>query len=82
MRDTSDMAKRPPPFEESLNELEQLVERMEQGNLPLEEALKLFERGIQLTRTCQKALKEAEQKVQILLEENGEPLLKPFTDES
>jgi exodeoxyribonuclease VII small subunit len=76
------MAKKPPNFEESLAELEQLVERMEQGNLPLEDALKLFERGIQLTRACQKSLKEAEQKVRILVEENGEPTLKPFTDES
>jgi exodeoxyribonuclease VII small subunit len=76
------MAKKALHFEESLAELEQLVERMEQGNLSLEEALKSFERGIQLTRTCQKALQEAEQKVRILLEENGEPILKPFTDES
>lgn len=76
------MAKKAPHFEESLAELEQLVERMEQGNLPLEEALKLFERGIQLTRTCQKSLQAAEQKVRILLEEHGEPTLKPFTDES
>ena len=76
------MVKKAVRFEESLAELEQLVERMEQGNLPLEESLKLFERGVQLTRACQKALKEAEQKVQILLEENGEPTLQPFTDES
>jgi exodeoxyribonuclease VII small subunit len=76
------MAKKTLHFEESLAELEKLVERMEQGNLPLEEALKLFERGIQLTRASQKALQEAEQKVRILLEENGEPILKPFTDES
>ncbi len=76
------MVKKAVPFEESLAELEQLVERMEQGNLALEESLKLFERGVQLTRTCQKALKEAEQKVHILLEENGEPTLHPFTDES
>ncbi|MCF7968813.1 MAG: exodeoxyribonuclease VII small subunit [Methylococcaceae bacterium] len=75
------MAKKPPPFEESLSELEQLIERMEQGNLPLEESLQLFERGVQLTRSCQKSLKEAEQKVSILLEENGEPTLKPFTDD-
>jgi exodeoxyribonuclease VII small subunit len=75
------MAKKTPTFEESLAELEHLVERMEQGNLPLDESLKLFERGIQLTRGCQKALQEAEQKVRILLEENGEPTLKPFTDE-
>jgi exodeoxyribonuclease VII small subunit len=76
------MVKKTVPFEESLAELEQLVERMEQGNLALEESLKLFERGVQLTRTCQKALKEAEQKVHVLLEENGEPTLQPFNDES
>lgn len=76
------MAKKPPNFEESLAELEQLVERMEQGSLPLEEALKLFERGIQLTRASQAALQAAEQKVRVLLEKNGEPTLKPFTDES
>ena len=75
------MVKKAFQFEESLAELEQLVERMEQGNLPLEESLKLFERGVQLTRSCQKALKDAEQKVQVLLEENGEPTLKPFADE-
>lgn len=75
------MARKSTHFEESIAELEQLVERMEQGNIPLEEALKLFERGVQLTRTCQNALKEAEQKVRVLLEENGEPTLKPFTDD-
>jgi len=82
LRAFSPMVKKSVPFEESLAELEQLVERMEQGNLALEESLKLFERGVQLTRTCQKALKEAGQKVSILLEENGEPILKPFNDES
>ena len=76
------MVKKIVPFEESLAELEQLVERMEQGNLGLEESLKLFERGVQLTRSCQKALKEAEQKVQILMADNGEPTLQPFNDES
>lgn len=53
-------------FEESLNELETLVESMEQGELSLEDSLKSFERGIILTRTCQQALKAAEQKVEIL----------------
>jgi exodeoxyribonuclease VII small subunit len=76
------MVKKTFRFEEALSELEQLVERMEQGNLPLEESLKLFEHGVQLTRACQKALKEAEQKVQILLESDGELTLQPFTDES
>jgi exodeoxyribonuclease VII small subunit len=77
----SRMVKKVPRFEASLAELEQLVERMEQGNLPLEEALKLFERGVQLSRSCQSALKEAEQKVRILLEQNGVSTLKPFTTE-
>lgn len=75
------MVKKAFSFEDSLAELEKLVERMEEGSLPLDESLKLFERGIQLTRACQKALKEAEQKVQILQEQNGEPTLQPFTDE-
>jgi exodeoxyribonuclease VII small subunit len=48
-----------PAFEKSLKELEALVAKMEQGNLSLEESLQHFERGIQLTRTCQQALKEA-----------------------
>lgn len=68
-------------FEESLAELEQLVDQMEQGELSLEDSLKSFERGVALTRTCQKALQEAEQKVQILLEKNGTQTLEPFTDE-
>ncbi len=59
-------------FEKSLDELEDLVERMEQGDSSLEDSLKDFERGIELTRNCQTALTEAEQKVQILLKKNGE----------
>ena len=68
-------------FEDSLAELEQLVERMEQGDITLEDSLKSFERGVTLTRTCQKALQEAEQKVQLLLEKKGQQTLEPFTDE-
>jgi exodeoxyribonuclease VII small subunit len=58
-------------FEKSLDELEGLVDRMEQGDSSLEDSLKDFERGIELTRNCQTALAEAEQKVQILLKKNG-----------
>ena len=58
-------------FEKSLEELEGLVESMEEGELSLEESLKAFEQGIKLTRECQQALSEAEQKVQLLIEENG-----------
>ncbi|MEQ1636543.1 MAG: exodeoxyribonuclease VII small subunit [Methylococcales bacterium] len=68
-------------FEESLAELEQLVTKMEQGDISLEQALESFERGVSLTRTCQKALQEAEQKVSILLAKDGQPTLEPFTDE-
>lgn len=61
-------------FEAALDELEALVERMEQGESGLEDSLKDFERGIELTRACQSALQEAEQKVQILLKKDGEPV--------
>jgi exodeoxyribonuclease VII small subunit len=63
-------------FETAIEELETLVEEMEQGEISLEESLKKFERGIELTRTCQKALQEAEQKVQMLVEtKNGDQLV-------
>lgn len=66
-------------FEAALIELNQIVEQMEHGSLSLEDSLKNFERGVYLTRTCQSALKDAEQKVQILMEQNGQPTLAPFT---
>ena len=66
-----------------MRDLEELVERLEQGDLPLEESLAAFERGVMLTRTCQTALREAEQKVEILLKKAGEPVIEGFTsDES
>lgn len=60
-------------FETALDELEALVKRMEQGEATLEDSLKDFERGIELTRHCQTALTEAEQKVEILLQQNDKP---------
>ncbi|UCC56970.1 MAG: exodeoxyribonuclease VII small subunit [Gammaproteobacteria bacterium] len=71
----------PAPFEQSLKELEALVEKMEQGDLSLEESLQHFERGVQLTRACQQALKEAEQKVEALLIKNGQEEVVPFDSE-
>jgi exodeoxyribonuclease VII small subunit len=69
-------------FETALAELNQLVEKMEQGGLSLEQSLQDFERGIALTRQCQEALKTAEQKVKILLEKDGKEILEPYaTDE-
>jgi exodeoxyribonuclease VII small subunit len=70
-----------PSFESDLAELEQLVSRLERGEISLEESLQAFERGVNLTRTCQKALLEAEQKVQILIDKNGNQNLEPFLDE-
>ena len=55
-----------PAFEEALEELESIVERMEDGEPSLEESLKLFERGMDLTRRCQKALDDAEQRIHTL----------------
>lgn len=69
-----------PDFESALQELESLVEQMEKGDISLEDSLKAFERGIVLTRTCQQALKEAEQKVNVLLEKNGKVDLQPLDD--
>jgi exodeoxyribonuclease VII small subunit len=66
-------------FETAMRDLEELVERLEQGDLPLEESLAAFERGVMLTRACQTALKEAEQKVEILLKKAGESTVEEFT---
>jgi len=68
-------------FESSLQELESIVERMEEGEQSLEQSLVDFERGVALTRTCQQALKHAEQKVQTLIQQSEEAELVPFDDE-
>jgi exodeoxyribonuclease VII small subunit len=67
-----------PDFERALSELERLVERLERGDLPLEEALKTFERGVELTRHCQSSLKAAQQKVEILLKRGSHSAIEPF----
>jgi len=69
-------------FEAAMAELEAIVERLEQGDLPLEESLRQFERGVELTRSCQAALKQAEQKVQVLTKGTGAaPVLEDFEPE-
>ncbi len=65
-------------FEASLKELEALVEKMEQGEQSLEQSLKDFERGVALTRACQQALSNAEQKVQILTGKDANSPLEAF----
>lgn len=67
-------------FEQALADLEQLVTTMETGDLPLEESLKAFEQGVKLTRECQAALQQAEQKVEILLQQGKEIEVQPFSD--
>jgi exodeoxyribonuclease VII small subunit len=59
-------------FEKAMEDLEALVSAMEDGELSLEESMVAFEKGIKLTRQCQSALQKAEQKVQILINENGD----------
>ena len=74
--------KKAPTFEQSLEELETLVNKMEAGDLSLDESLGAFEDGVKLTRACQKMLDDAEQKVQILTEKNGELISSDFETSS
>jgi exodeoxyribonuclease VII small subunit len=67
-------------FEDTLSELEMIVQQLEVGDLSLEESLTAFEHGVKLTKTCQDSLNKAEQKVQTLIEKQGDIELKPFTD--
>ena len=67
-----------PKFEECLQKLESIVDELEKGNLPLEQALKLFEQGVELSNSCRKELEEAEGRVEILLKQNGKLQAEPF----
>ncbi len=67
-------------FETALAELEKIVGKMEAGDQSLEEALKSFQRGIELARSCQQGLKEAEQRVEKLVQQNGEVISQPFAE--
>jgi exodeoxyribonuclease VII small subunit len=71
-------AKKTINLEKALTDLEEIVEELESGDLPLEKAMKKFEEGIKLTRNCQAALKDAEQKVEILLKSAGGESLEDF----
>ena len=72
--------RKPLNFEKSLADLEALVERMEEGDLSLEESLKAFEAGIRLTQQCQQALTQAQQRVQLLAVQDGEVRATPFAE--
>lgn len=69
-------------FETALERLEALVEKLEKGDLPLEQSLKLFEEGVKLARACNRRLDEAERKVEILLKDReGRLTVQPFEEE-
>lgn len=68
-------------FEKSLEELEALVDRLERGQLLLDESLELFERGMKLARICNRKLSKAERKIQMLIEENGKVRVGAFNEE-
>jgi exodeoxyribonuclease VII small subunit len=68
----------PPDFERALAELEATVDKLEHGELSLEDALAHFERGVALARECQASLKQAEQKVEILLQKTATAQPQPF----
>lgn len=71
-----------PKFEDCLQRLEKIVADLEKGDVPLEQALSLFEEGMQLSNSCRKELEDAEGKVEILLRQNGKLQAEPFDVEA
>jgi exodeoxyribonuclease VII small subunit len=69
------------PFEAGLQELEQIVKEMESGDLPLERALALFEKGMKISETCRKQLEEAETRVEVLVRKGDRVQPEPFRPE-
>jgi exodeoxyribonuclease VII small subunit len=70
-------------FEQCVKQLEEIVQELENGDIPLELAIKKFEEGIELSKFCSRRLEETEQRITLLLkDEKGEPLEKPFTAEA
>jgi exodeoxyribonuclease VII small subunit len=80
------MTNKEPPiksFETSLEALEEIVQKLEHGDLALEESLGLFEQGIRLSRECQERLSQAERRIEVLLrDQQGRPIVTPFEDGS
>ncbi|MFN2577988.1 MAG: exodeoxyribonuclease VII small subunit [Pyrinomonadaceae bacterium] len=74
---------KPKTFESSLEELERIVRELEQGELPLERSLELFEHGVKLSRECQDRLNQAERRIEILMRDNqGRAAARPFEPEN
>ena len=77
----NDQQPQPRTFEASLEALEQIVRELEQGDLPLEKSLELFEQGIRLSRECQERLSQAERRIELLLRDNqGRPVATAYED--
>lgn len=69
-------------FEESLEALEEIVSKLEEGDLPLEKSLELFEEGVKLSRSCQQKLEKAERRIEMLVKDSeGNPALEAFEEE-
>ncbi|MCG8587874.1 MAG: exodeoxyribonuclease VII small subunit [Proteobacteria bacterium] len=66
------------PFEGALGRIEEIVDRLEEGDLPLEEALSAFEEGVRLTKRCATQLEAAERRIEVLLKDGEEWLVRPF----
>jgi exodeoxyribonuclease VII small subunit len=81
MAENEDVTKPVESFETCLDELEQVVKQLEAGDLPLERALELFERGMNLSDTCRKQLEEAETRVEMLIRKEGKMQAEPFRQE-
>jgi exodeoxyribonuclease VII small subunit len=74
---------KPKSFESSLEELERVVRELEQGDMPLERSLELFEQGVALSRECQERLNQAERRIEILMRDNkGQSTARPFEPEN
>lgn len=69
-------------FEQAVQRLEEIVQKLEQGNIPIDESLNLFEEGVKLSRLCNNKLEEIERKIEILTKENGELTARPFEEEN
>ncbi|MEZ5400474.1 MAG: exodeoxyribonuclease VII small subunit [Bryobacteraceae bacterium] len=70
-----------PGFEANLNALEEVVKQLEAGEIPLEEAIALFERGMTLTEACRKQIEDAETRVEVLMKRGQQVRAEPFAEE-
>ncbi|MBU5443020.1 exodeoxyribonuclease VII small subunit [Paenibacillus sp. MSJ-34] len=80
MADNTEKTENAHSFEEAIDKLEQIVTRLESGDVPLEQAIELFQEGMKLSQWCGLKLEQVERKIEMLMEENGEFRKKPFTN--